>query len=347
MLFVRIRRRCSGGYSSSSQVVVSPIPSLRQEAAAFSLLDSISRATSSALARADARDSMAKIASGAADAHSRWVGGTLESTLRMKWTMHRWYPACGSISPTVATSPAHLSPTTSLTPFRPRSIMDRMNRSRLALSSFMPSATPMTSRWPVSSTPMATSTLTFSTDPPHERLSPHTVHEHVRVLAPKRPVAPFVDLVVHLPELVGERLRGHPLAPQQLTDVVHAARADAGQIHVDQRLLDALLPPPVAFDHRRLEQGALELGHLESEPAGLDGEPARVVAGPVRLASIASLVSGGVGDQVGLLVEHRVGDLLDLVAHHGVELGLEHGLVELYDFLGHGPCLFPIAVFLC
>ena len=27
-----------------------------------------------------------------------------------------------------------------------------------------------------------------------------------------------------------------------------------------------------------------------------DGEPARVVAGPVRLAPIASLVSGGVGD---------------------------------------------------
>ena len=69
---------------------------------------------------------------------------------------------------------------------------------RLALSSFMPSATPMTSRWPVSFTPMATGTLTFSTDPPHERLSPHTVHEHVRVLAPKRPVAPFVDLVVHV-----------------------------------------------------------------------------------------------------------------------------------------------------
>ena len=74
MLFVRIRRRCSGGYSSSSQVVVSPIPSLRQEAAAFSLLDSISRVTSSALARADARDSMARIASGAADAHFA-VGG--------------------------------------------------------------------------------------------------------------------------------------------------------------------------------------------------------------------------------------------------------------------------------
>ena len=35
-------------------------------------------------------------------------------------------------------------------------------------------------------------------------------------------------------------------------------------------------------------------------------------------------------------VEHRVDDPLDLLSHHGVELGLEHGLVELYDFLGHG-----------
>ena len=40
----------------------------------------------------------------------------------MKCTMHRWYFALGSIEPTVATSPAHRSPTTSLTPFRPRSI---------------------------------------------------------------------------------------------------------------------------------------------------------------------------------------------------------------------------------
>ena len=34
----------------------------------------------------------------------------------------------------------------------------------------MPSATPITSRWPVSSSPIATSTLTFSTLPPHVRL---------------------------------------------------------------------------------------------------------------------------------------------------------------------------------
>ena len=39
--------------------------------------------------------------------------------------------------------------------------------------------------------------------------------------------------------------------------------------------------------------------------------------------------------------------MLDLVTHHGVELCLKHSVVELYDFLGHGLCLFPIAVFQC
>ena len=61
--------------------------------------------------------------------------------------MHRWYPARGSMERTVETRPAQRSPTTSLTPLRPRSIMPLTNCSQLALSSFMPSATPTTSRW--------------------------------------------------------------------------------------------------------------------------------------------------------------------------------------------------------
>lgn len=65
---------------------------------------------------------MANTAFRAADAHSRWVGGTLESTLRKKCTMHRRHPAFGGIESTVATSPAHRSPTTSRTP--PRAAFD-------------------------------------------------------------------------------------------------------------------------------------------------------------------------------------------------------------------------------
>ena len=66
------------------------------------------------------------------------------------------------------------------------------------------------------------------------------------------------------------------------------------------RLPDAGLAPPAAFDHRRLEQGTFELGHLRLRPAGLGGQAAFVVAGTVRLAFAGSFVSRGVGDLVGL-----------------------------------------------
>ena len=59
----------------------------------------------------------------------------------MKCTMHRWYFALGSIEPTVATSPAHRSPTTSLTPFRPRSITADSNRVPLSFGTFSSSLT--------------------------------------------------------------------------------------------------------------------------------------------------------------------------------------------------------------
>ena len=131
-------------------------------------------------------------------------------------------------------------------------------------------------------------------------LVPHAVHEHVRALALQWPRAPRVDVPVHLLELVGERLRGHPLSPQQLADVVDPPGGHAGQAHVDQRLLDALLAPAVAFDHGRLEDRALQLGDPEPEFAGLGGQAPFVVAGPVRPSSVASLVSRGVGDLVRL-----------------------------------------------
>ncbi len=64
--------------------------------------------------------------------------------------------------------------------------------------------------------------------------------------------------------------------------------------------LETLLASPVAFDDRGLEDRALELGHLQSEPAGLGGQSPFVMAGAVRLPLPGTLVSGGVGDLVGL-----------------------------------------------
>ena len=79
---------------------------------------------------------MADTAFNAPDAHIMCRLLTLERTLRMKWTMHRWYLASGSIALTVATSPAHRSPTTSLTPLSPRSLRLLKKPSQLARSFF-------------------------------------------------------------------------------------------------------------------------------------------------------------------------------------------------------------------
>ena len=116
----------------------------------------------------------------------------------------------------------------------------------------------------------------------------------------------------------------HVPAPQQPAGVVHPACAYAREVHLHQRLLDAGFAPPATLDHRRPEQGALQFRHLETQLAGLGGQRAPVVAGAERLPAGPALVSGGVGDLVGLGVEHGVDGPLDLLARHGVELGLEH-----------------------
>ena len=177
-------------------------------------------------------------------------------------------------------------------------------------------------------------------------LVPHAVHEHVRVFGFQWPGAPSVDVVIHALELVGKGLGWHPVTPQQFADVVDLTGAHSRQVHLHQRLLDAGLPPAVAFDDRGFEDRALEFRHPELEPARLCRERAFVVAGPVRLAPLLAFVSGGPGDLVGLGVEHGVEDLGHLLGDQPVEFGLEQVLVDLYDVaVGHGcASCFPIAI---
>ena len=123
----------------------------------------------------------------------------------------------------------------------------------------------------------------------------HAVHEHVRPRALQRPRAPLVDLPVDPLELVGERLRGHALSPQQLADVIDPPGAHAGHVHPRQRPLDTFLATAVAFDDLAAERLALQLRDPKVQFAGLGGQVAVVVAGPEGLPVAASLVSGGVG----------------------------------------------------
>lgn len=143
-------------------------------------------------------------------------------------------------------------------------------------------------------------------------------------------------------------LKATNIHPQQLADVVHAARGDAGHVQsLHERLLDAFLTSPVAFDHLAAEHLALELEDFEVQSAGLHGDPPVVVTGAIRLVSAGPLVARGIGDFIDLRVKHPVDDLLDLLTHHPVELGLKHGLIELYDFLGHDSWSLSIRDFYC
>lgn len=85
-------------------------------------------------------------------------------------------------------------------------------------------------------------------------------------------------------------------APQRISLTSSGApRRHAGQVHLDDGLA-----PLVALDDRGGEAHALELGHLERDPARRRGEAALV----------GSLVRARADELVGLLVQHRVDGLL-------------------------------------
>ena len=194
---------------------------------------------------------------------------------------------------------------------------------------------------------MATRTPAFSTCPPHERLC-HTQSTNTYGYSDSNGLVRHWYLPVDPFELVAQCLRGHAVSPQQLAGVVDLAGAHARQVHVDQGFLDALLAPPVAFDHRGLEQGALELGYPEFELACFRGGSALVMAGAERLAVIGALVSGSSGDLVRFRVGHRVEDPGYFLGDEPVEFGFEQVLVDLYDgVVGHDPrSVFALAVLL-
>ena len=133
----------------------------------------------------------------------------------------------------------------------------------------------------------------------------------VRVFAGQRPAPPLVDRFERLLVEVGDRAGGNARAPQDLADVLDAARRHPGQVHLDDGLIDRRLAPFAALDDRRDEAHALVLGHLERELARRRGEEALAAAGAVSGALIGALIGPGADELVGLLVEHRVDGLLD------------------------------------
>lgn len=150
----------------------------------------------------------------------------------------------------------------------------------------------------------------------------------VRVFAGQGPASPLLDRLESLVVQVGDRAGGDARAPEDLADVLDAPRRHAGQVHLDDGLLDRGLAPLVALDDRRGEAHALELGHPERDLARRGGEASLVVAGAVRRPPVGALIGRGAHQLVGLLVGHRVDGLLDGFPDQFAQLGLHRLLVE-------------------
>lgn len=96
-------------------------------------------------------------------------------------------------------------------------------------------------------------------------LQADAVDVYVRVFAGQRLAPSFLDRLEGLVVEVGHRAGGDARAPQDLADVLDAARGHAGQVHLDDGLPDGFpdrLAPLVALDDRGGEAHPLQLGHL-------------------------------------------------------------------------------------
>jgi hypothetical protein len=109
----------------------------------------------------------------------------------------------------------------------------------------------------------------------------------------------------------------------------------AGQVHLDQRLLDRGLAPPVALDDRRLKGRLAQLGHLQGHLTGLRLQLATVAPGPRVLAGLRALVAPGLAHLVSLRIEQAVERLLDAAAHQLAQVILHGLLVDADDIRQH------------
>ena len=118
--------------------------------------------------------------------------------------------------------------------------------------------------------------------------------------ASQRPMMRFVQIKSETAQAAAVVFRARDLLVRQRTQIINALRGhlaefglvvrDAGQIHLDQGLLDRTLPPPVTLDDRRLERLRAKLGYPQLDLAGLGLQLAFVVAGPGIATGLATMV---------------------------------------------------------
>jgi hypothetical protein len=196
-------------------------------------------------------------------------------------------------------------------------------------------------------TPIATGTLTLSTAPPHERLcrTPSTdAYGHGRDSGRPRHAPTSLQTFLNLSDKIRDGIR----SPHKAWPMPSTRRVDTPARYMSTSASPTLpsrrRQRSITTDPKTIPP---EFRHPHRHFPGPDRQITLAVARTVRLPGIRTPVSRRSRQLVRLGVQHRIQRLIDLLGRHPVEFGLEHGLVDLHDFPGHGPasCL-PIAVFL-
>ena len=122
---------------------------------------------------------------------------------------------------------------------------------------------------------------------------------------------PFLDLAVNLLIQVADRAGTDFRAPQRLRDAFHAPDRHPGQIHLDQRLLNAAFLPSIPFDDLRFKRQSSKPGYLQFHLAGFRQE-LPLVRPRSRVETVwAAFIPGRVADRIRLSIQELVQDFLD------------------------------------
>src|SRR5829696_6606646 len=105
------------------------------------------------------------------------------------------------------------------------------------------------------------------------------------------PVSPRLDLGIDLLVEVRSRARADPRAPERFCYVLDGPHRDAGQIHLNQSLLDRALAAAVALDNRCLKGLATQLRDFETDRTRSRLEVPLVVARPGIRPRFAALIA--------------------------------------------------------
>ena len=152
----------------------------------------------------------------------------------------------------------------------------------------------------------------------------------------QRAVPPVFNVDIRFLVQLTDGGRRHLAAPQSLSNILHTSDGYACQVHLNESFFYTALPAAIPLNDGGLKGDPLELGHLQGNVPGCSGEIPVVVAAPVPLALLITLVPGSLGQLLCLGLQQLVECLLYAATHKFLELPLDYFLIQLYNLFRHG-----------